>query len=634
MPTDPSTSGREAGRCALLLAAPLAIAVAVYARALDGPLVFDDLMFHRREPRHKAARQLPHGDLRRWGAPRQPRATNLTFALNYAAGGLEPWNSHLTPNLIIHLAVVVLVYAFTLRVVRLAGAERPAGTALAVAGVFAVHPFQPRPSPTRPARGVPRVRPLPRGEILLLEAGRREGTWRGVVAWAGALLAFAAGLAAKTIVVTAPVAYLLVGAVLGGPPAARAELGTWRRRVVRAAPLLALGAAHAVRVLRFAPGQTDAGFSVPGLTPTDYLATQLSVILTYLRLLFWPSGQNIVWDYPIAQGLTDPRALRSALALVAIAGGAIVAAVRYRTASGPSGPAARLAALGVGWFAVLLAPTSSFVPIADVLVEHRLYLASWGVFVAVAAGAERATAPLGRRGRLGLTVAVGVAWIGLAAVTYQRNAVWESSEALWRDAVAKSPGKPRIAMSLGQTLRVQGRYEEAMGVYVTALKRARGDRKAEAWLLNGLGMTQWDAGQFADAMATYQRAVERAPTEPSALHNLANGYLFNGDPAAAGDVVRRLLAVDPDDVYALSVLARAELAEGRADGSRALLDRAIGLDPDKGYLRFHRGKANLALGRIDDACRDWRGAVVAARPLSTKTLAGCLQLLRQHCGGE
>ena len=33
------------------------------------------------------------------------------------------------------------------------------------------------------------------------------------------------------------------------------------------------------------------------------------------------------------------------------------------------------------WFFIILAPTSSFVPIIDVIFEHRLYLASLGFFV-------------------------------------------------------------------------------------------------------------------------------------------------------------------------------------------------------------------------------------------------------------
>ncbi|HKZ46769.1 MAG TPA: hypothetical protein VJ202_05240, partial [Thermodesulfobacteriota bacterium] len=41
------------------------------------------------------------------------------------------------------------------------------------------------------------------------------------------------------------------------------------------------------------------------------------------------------------------------------------------------------------WFFIILSPTSSFVPIIDVMFEHRLYLASVGFFVLVSLAFDR-----------------------------------------------------------------------------------------------------------------------------------------------------------------------------------------------------------------------------------------------------
>jgi hypothetical protein len=52
-------------------------------------------------------------------------------------------------------------------------------------------------------------------------------------------------------------------------------------------------------------------------------------------------------------------------------------------------PRARCFSFFIMWFYLVLAPTSSFVPIVDVIFEHRLYLASLAYAVMLAFLAER-----------------------------------------------------------------------------------------------------------------------------------------------------------------------------------------------------------------------------------------------------
>ena len=92
------------------------------------------------------------------------------------------------------------------------------------------------------------------------------------------------------------------------------------------------------------------------------------------------------------------------------------------------------------YFSCLLAPTSSFVPIADVQLRNGVYTAVPG------AGAD--CLEFLRRLKFAQIVGVGVAVLAVCTVlTYQRSEVWASSLALWQDAAAKSPKKVRPQVS-------------------------------------------------------------------------------------------------------------------------------------------------------------------------------------------
>jgi Cytochrome c oxidase subunit III len=108
-----------------------------------------------------------------------------------------------------------------------------------------------------------------------------------------------------------------------------------------------------------------------------------------------------------------------------------------------------LAAFGVFVFLLLLAPTSSFVPIRDVLAERRVYLPFLGLLLICL--------DFLRRVRTEQIVWAGAAIaVACAMLTYQRNQVWASPRALWQDTVAKSPRKLRPRFQLAFAYYEQG----------------------------------------------------------------------------------------------------------------------------------------------------------------------------------
>ncbi len=584
------------------LALPLVVAAAAYARVLHGEFLLDDFPSIVESPAVKdlgrALRALVP-ELLRGGRP----VTDVTFALNYAAGGLDPWGFHLV-NLALHLAVAGLVFLFTRTVLRLAGA-RPAGVmAVVVAGTFALHPLQTQ----AVSYVVQRAEVLASGLylaslLLLLQAERSGRTPRGALAYGLALAAFVLGLGAKAIVVTMPAAYLLLTVAV--PDAAgRKTLTTGGRRAAMLAPWVAVAAWFSFATATVVEGSTHVGFAVQGLGPGSYFLSQLRAVTTYLRLLLVPLGQNGYWVVTPARGLSDPGVLPSGLVLVAILGGALVLWARARRRTDQGGAAGRVAAFGVAWFFLVLAPTSSVVPLADLLVEHRVYLASWGVIVAVTVGLARVVAllPESRRA-LAAGVAVAITWGALGALLHRRNAVWENRLAFWSDAVAGSPRAQRPHLNLAYALWERGRYGEAVDHYHLALDfGGRATPAEEAFLQNNLGVALLSAGRLDEAVAALTRATELEPGNANALANLALLAFRRGDLDLAERYVNRALQARPDSGGALEVLGGIRMARGDAAGALDPLERAVRLDPDDAERWLNLAQANERLGRTREAC--------------------------------
>jgi tetratricopeptide (TPR) repeat protein len=579
----------------LALLASLAVAVAAYARTLQGELVFDDRAVLVENPAIRS--------LGAWLAQAfQPGAiavarplTSLTFAANYALGGLQPLGYHAV-NLALHLATVLLAAALAARVAGLAGAERPRRIGVAVAGLFAVHPLQSEAVSYVSQRAEVLASALYLATLLLLLSAGSGATGRARALRGGALLTFALGLAAKPILLSLPLAALAIDAARA--PGAPDEAGG-ARGARRFLALLGVGAAaYALAGVLALRGSVHAGFSIPGKDPWSYLLTQLRVHLLYLRLLAWPAGQNADRSFPASAGLSEPATLASALAVLGIAVAAAVLLLRGRRA-GAGAAAARLAGLGLVWWFVVLSVTSSFVPLADPVAEHRVYLASWGVFLAVCAAGDHLAA------RLRAPAPAAIVWLAvllaLATALHRRNAVWETAEAFWTDVLVQTPAA-RAHAGLGQVRLEQGRYAEAIQEYEAAIAGTGSNLALRAAFLHGLGAAQWRAGRVEDSRRTLAEALHFRPDDEDVLVELAVASGATGDAAAAEALAQRVLRRSPGNPRAWTVLGNLALERGDLREAIANYDRVLSVDPERGEAHYGRALALGQLGRAAEEC--------------------------------
>jgi tetratricopeptide (TPR) repeat protein len=345
---------------------------------------------------------------------------------------------------------------------------------------------------------------------------------------------------------------------------------------------------------------------VPEVGPLRYFASELQVVPRYLALVAWPARLSVDPDPRIAPLLSAPALLCAGL-LAGIA--AAILAVRRRLPT--------VAFLAAAFF-LLLAPTSSFIPSADLMFEHRVYF-PMAAAAALAALGLGALSGLGSRGRprrhrlvfAGLVLALSG---GYAFASRARTAVWSSNIRLWEDAVAKAPLNARAHYNLGVAYLMEDRARAR-----TAFRRALELRPDHAPSLYNLGWLDQSAGRYDAARRAFESVLAVDPSFWRALHQLGNIDVAKGRLDDARARYRAALEIRPDYWPTLLSLATLEVQREDFRGARPLLQRLLELRPDlleARYLLAYAciGERDLAaaeaeLGRL--ASRDGKGAYSA-----------------------
>jgi protein O-mannosyl-transferase len=443
-----------------------------YSRSFTSPFLFDDANVVVNNP---LLRSPFTRDFLLWARTRiLPYAT---LSLNFTLGGKDPIGYHAI-NLAIHLMTTYAVLQLGVALCRTPRlrdtplAANPLLVALPAAFLFACHPVQVQAVTYITQRMAAMAAMFYVGSILLyvrarnIQSAATPGrTWPFYV---GSVLLALAAFLSKENSASLPFMIVLTEWVFFGNTRTR-------RAFIRLIPFLLLALAIPLGWWFLAGAQTMPGPETgswmtrhadrlvatvrnaadPSATfPVDYFLTQCVVLPRYLRLVFLPWGFNVDPDIPLAHGLSAPVILGLGFLTMLFTVG--VWGVR------------RLPLLGFGilWFFLAHSVESSFLPINDVMAEHRMYLALPGVAFAVATIYGH-TVLRHRRPSLFVGAIIVAA---LAVLTFCRNEVWRSPISLWQDAVSKSPGKTRALINLGVALHGAGRLDEAIERYCEALR--------------------------------------------------------------------------------------------------------------------------------------------------------------------
>jgi hypothetical protein len=462
--------------------AAAAMAIAVYANALHNPFVYDDYHTVIDNPSIRSVTNLRAVF---WHDVTRP-VVNFSYAVDRALWGPPPFGFHLA-SVLFHALNVVLLFSLARRV------RLDVVPAFAAAALLAVHPMM--------SEAVGYV--SGRSEVLcatflllaMLCAERwlhgpaeRRGRWLAAM-----LAAWVAALATKETAAMFPFVLVLYDRLDG---LSDTTFGQRARAVY--APLIALTVlAGLVRVFVLArieyPGQVSVHWS--------YLLVDADVFRRYLFMMAVPAGQAMFHEVVGISSLFDPRAL-AGLAAVA----AVVAAIWWLRRS------EWRASFGLAWFTLLLVPSAVLIALnqGEPMTEHRVYVVSIGLFLAIGAGVARIIDALASRYRVlrvaGAT-AIAVVLLSFIADTLLRNVVWSSPVTLWRESVDLAPRHPRPRLLLGEALADAGRRDEAIEQFRIAISLRPSDPLAHVELARSLG----DAGRWSDAREELVRALEVGP---------------------------------------------------------------------------------------------------------------------------
>ena len=583
------------------------VGAVVYANSFSGAFVLDDEWAIQRNRLLRP--QTPLWELFKRTRPVLKLSLALNYRLDYASArslkrskprpGEDVWGYHLV-NVTVHILAALALFAVLRRTLfsdrlreRFGRAALP--LALASALIWMVHPLQ-----TNAVTYVIQRAEAMMGMFFLLTmycAVRAFQARRGRWAWyAGATLACLLGAGCKEVMIVAPIVVVVYALIFAG----RSPGQVLRRHVwffVLLGVVAVLLAAHSLAV---AGASKSAGWgNVPGVSWYGYAATQFGVILRYLRLSFWPTGLCLDYGWPMAKTFTQivPPALVVVALLVATGVGL------WRRPE--------LGFLGV-WFFLILAPTSSIMPIKDLIFEHRMYLSLAAVVVAVVCGVYRLGGLVGRR--LGLpgralaaagALAAIAAVAGLGVLTVRRNAVFQAESSVWRDVIAKRPDNARAHSNLGKALFFEGKIGQAIPEYRRAIELD--DKYADPWY--NLGVSYSRLGNPQAAIDCYKRAIKLNPKFVPAYNNLGTVLAKLGKNAEAVRYYAKALKIEPRYAMAHSNMGVALAKLNRLDEAAKSFRKAVEAEPEYAEAYHHLGVVLGRLGKVDEAIEAYRKAL-------------------------
>lgn len=526
--------------------AALLVVQELYGPALSGPFVFDDEYLPFAQP---GFAQRPFLSLLTALRP----VLLVSYWMNYKVSELQPYSYHLI-NVLLHMVSGMLVFSIANTLLRRFEEDVPRRLALAgfAAGLFLLHPLQTESVAYVASRSEALSILFAYGAVAMFLGQSEKGI--GWARSAAVIVLFGLACLTKEHAAVLPVVLLLVDYYWHPGFSFQGIKRNWRLY----GPL-ALGAAGGgVFVYNVLRHSDTAGFNVKGLPWYEYFFTQWRAVPAYLRLFLAPFGQNIDHDFELSRTPMEHGAILSLVILLGLAGAAVVLRRRYP-----------LASFGMLVFFVLIAPTSSVVPIRDLFVERRFYLPSIGA-VLVAADVIR----VWRTKKTTLFATMAGILAVCSVLTWQRNQVWGSAEALWSDTVAKSPNLMRPHSQLGLVYYNAGLCADAEREFSRALQISPTEYRS----LVDYGLTLDCLNRSDEALQAFRKAASVARQGyPYALIGMIYGK--QGKREEAMDAIAQALRIEPDNDMAYLYRANLHVIAHEADQAKADYELALRYNP-------------------------------------------------------
>lgn len=572
-----------------------ALAVICYHNSLTAPFIFDDIPWI---VENESLRSLwPIGPLLGSNRP----VLTVSLALNYAIGGTNVTGYHLT-NLVIHLAAGLVLYDLIRRtlVLTTSNSRRSAAwLAAVISALWIAHPLQ-----TQAVSYVVQRSASLMGLFFLLTLYctlRAKLRAQGGTSWSVAAIACCwLGAGTKEVIATAPIIVLLFDRIF----LSRTWSEVLRERWVFHLALFSSWSWLAANMApAFAGSTSTAGYSSQTLTAGEYLVSQTTVLLHYLRLVVWPEPLCFDYYWPVTRSIGAallPGVVTLSLFLASLW------ALRYR-------PRVGLVAFS---FFLILGPTSSVLPIRDLAVEHRMYLPLACVVTLIVLGFHGVAYDTAIRSNFlskvpgrALRGAAIVALVGCVALTICRNEDYRTRTALWQSVLEVNPANPRAYNQLGVVLQSEGNDREALECYREAVRYSdQSDMPPLAEYHYNLAASLHNLGHVDEAILHYRRSLQRQPRSTKVLLNLGAAYDELGRTPKAIEQYEKALNLRPQYSPIHNNLALALAKYGRYEDAVSHFRLAIVGDPPIPAAALHLGRTLMEMGQVETGVEAYRAA--------------------------
>jgi protein O-mannosyl-transferase len=475
----------------------------------------------------------------------------LTFALNREIGELNVFGYHLA-NVLIHI-LTGLVWYFVVRELLLLEAPQNRFNRLPLicASIHLVNPLTVQTVTYISSRssGLATFFYLVAFLIFsrLVRSGKDNLGWTKNILYIVGILAFLfLGVGTKEIVVTFPL-IAIVYIWLATPVEQRKNLKTTIVTILL--PLLLYFCYRYVEQGNIFSLNAD---PLSGETSRYlYFISQIKVTVNYYLLkLFLPFNLNFEPDIRLLSGIYD-RQLIIAVGVLGI----LSILVFYQKSS--------LFLFAILWFFITLLPSSSIIPLKQIVTEHRTYLPGLGFSLAlgwVFINAQRVR-----------TLATWLLLVFLSfsfLVTVNRSLDYRSESILWKDTALKSPNKALVHNNLAAAYIEAKQFEEAEAALAFTLRLNPIQSNAYA----NLGHIHFQQKRWEKSIEEFDRAI--------------------------------ILGSDKPDTYYFSGLARNQ--QNIYNEAIPFLQKAVTMRPHKARYHFDLGETHRQLGSFDKALHEFR----------------------------
>lgn len=279
-----------------------------------------------------------------------------------------------------------------------------------------------------------------------------------------------------------------------------------------------------------------ATFDPGGASRSLYLLTQPSVIGHYVLSFFLPLWLSADSDWKVVAGPYENQVFTGMAFILCFIGFGLYALKKESL---------RPVGFGIFWMLIALAPTSSIIPWAEVMNDHRMFFPFVGFSLAVVVLLNRILPEIvGERARVWLApVFALLLLVPYSFATYERNEVWQDDLTLWADAAEKSPKNGRALMNLGNALMRRGYYEPALSLF----NQAKEFNPNYYVLETNLGVINGALGNIEEAHKHFLRAISLKPEAAKTYFFYARFLIQQGDFKGARRQLEISRGLNPQD---------------------------------------------------------------------------------------